>query len=117
MCDVIARLRELEVPIQRIVLMGGGARSALWTQIRADSSGLPVRRTREVDTAPIGAAMLAAVAAGIHPDLASCAAALPQDAELIVPEPAVRAGYDRAYASYRKLFESLRPMFAEEEVE
>jgi xylulokinase len=115
MRDVIERLRELAVPADRIVLMGGGARSRTWAGIRADVSGLPVFRVREVDTAPIGAAMLAAVAAGLYPDLAVCAAELPGGGEEVAPESANRPAYQRAYAAYRKLFESLRPMFASEE--
>jgi len=115
MRDVVDRLGALGVPARRIVLGGGGARSALWARIRADAAGLPARRAVEVDSAPVGAAMLAAVAAGFRPALASCAAELPEGTEPLAPDPAARALYDRAYGSYRKLFDSLRPMFTEEE--
>ena len=68
-----------------------------------------------MDTAPVGAAMLAAVAAGAFPDLRACAAALPAARERVEPDPRNAPAYDRAYRSYRRLFECLRPMFARAE--
>ena len=56
-----------------ILLLGGGARSKLWAQIRADVMGMHVEVPSRVDTSALGAAMLAAVAADIQPDLATCA--------------------------------------------
>jgi len=112
MIDVVGRLTGLGVPAGHIVLMGGAARDPLWARIRADASGLPVLRVTEVDTAPVGAAMLASVAAGLHPDLRACAAALPAARERLEPDPRSSAAYSRSYRAYRRLFECLRPMFA-----
>ncbi|MGF1611543.1 MAG: FGGY-family carbohydrate kinase, partial [Kiloniellales bacterium] len=63
MRDVLERLRAMGVALDSILLLGGGARSRLWVQIRADLAGLPVEVPRVVDASPLGAAMLAAVAA------------------------------------------------------
>jgi len=73
MRDVLERLRSMEVPVRSILLLGGGAKSRLWAQIRADISGIPVSVPPHLDTSPLGAAMLAAVAANIQPSLESCA--------------------------------------------
>jgi xylulokinase len=115
MRDVIERLNELSVPTQRVLLMGGGANSRLWASIRADVCGLNVRRILNVDTAPVGAAMLAAVAAGLQPDLRSCTEQVSQEGEDFSPDPAAAAASEKSYRSYRRLFESLRPMFVQEE--
>jgi xylulokinase len=117
MRDVVERLAALGVASGHILLMGGAAREPLWARIRADVSGLPVFRVAEVDTAPVGAALLAAVAAGLRADLASCAAALPADRERLDPDPRQAPACDRAYRAYRRLFECLRPMFAGAEEE
>lgn len=76
MRDVVERLRALEVRTERIALMGGGSASGLWAQIRADLSGLEVECARLPDTAPRGAAMLAAVAAGQAASIRDCASRL-----------------------------------------
>lgn len=112
MRDVVERLRALEVPLEAIRLLGGGARSRLWAQIRASISGLPVERPETVDTSPIGAAMLAAVASGAEADLAACARRVEDVREVIHPEPADAAAYDAAHARYRELFAALKPVFA-----
>jgi ribulose kinase len=51
--------------------------------------------------------MIAAVAAGAHPDLASAARLVAAPAETFEPDPAVRPVHDEAYARYRALGERL----------
>jgi xylulokinase len=117
MRDVLERLRSMEVPVRSILLLGGGAKSRLWAQIRADVSGVPVAVPLRLDTSPIGAAMLAAVAANIQPSLESCAMlvldAQAKDAvkKVMAPDPAQHKIYEAAYSAYGRLFKSLRPMF------
>jgi xylulokinase len=109
--DVVERLLGLGVSGESLLLVSGGSRSATWAQIRADVVGLPVHVSSLADTCPIGAAMLAAVAGGIQPDLARCAELVRAPTHLVVPNPALRSAYDRSHRRYRKLFDSLRPMF------
>ncbi len=113
MRDVVKRLRALGVPLESLLLLGGGAKSRLWAQIRADCAGLPAELPAVRDTSPVGAAMCAAVAGGLQPDLSSCAALIGQVAETVEPDPANREAYDQAYGAYRRLFDSLRPMFGD----
>lgn len=114
MRDVVQRLRALEVRAERIVLTGGGSTSALWAEIRADVSGLEVQRTHSPGTAPLGAAMLAAVAAEFVPGLRECAGRVRRAGERVAPNCGRREIYDRAYTAYRRLFSCLKPIFAEE---
>ena len=90
---------------------GGGARSALWNQIKADVCGLPVVTLEGEDAAVRGDAMTAGVAVGVYPDLAAAGAALVATSARFEPNPAVRAVYDAAYERYQRLFEALRPEF------
>ncbi len=50
----------------RLFLAGGGARSDLWAQIRADCLGRPLDRVAHLDVGCLGAAILAAVGIGAH---------------------------------------------------
>jgi xylulokinase len=110
MRDVIERLLALEVPVTSLLLVGGGAKSALWSQIRADATGLAAEIPSTQDTSPIGAAMLAAVAVGAWPDVAAAAELVGEIDRDVEPEPAAKDAYDGAYARYRELFECLRPL-------
>jgi xylulokinase len=111
MRDVVERLIALGVTVEGLLLLGGGARSRIWAQIRADCTGLPVQRPALTDTSPLGAAICAAVAGGIHTDIPSCVTLVGGDVETVEPDAAARAAYDDAHGAYRRLFDSLRPMF------
>lgn len=113
MRDVVDRLAAMGVDGRAILLTGGGAKSRLWAQIRADLTGLPVELPANADTSPIGAALLAAVASGLCASVAQTARKLGGDTVRIEPNPRNKALYDDAYGRYRRLFESLKPMFGE----
>jgi xylulokinase len=108
--DVVARLGELGLPVREVMLLGGGAQSRVWAQIRADVLGVPHRVASRTDATPIGAAMMAAVAAGLAPDLAALAALAPPPAATFTPDPAAAARADEAYVRYRRLVAQLAPL-------
>jgi len=72
----------------------------VWAQLRADVIGIEHAVAAEIDTCPIGAAMVAAVAAGVHRDLASAASQLPRPVAAYAPQG---PRLDEAYARYRAL--------------
>lgn len=90
---------------------GGGARSALWNQVKADVCGMPVLTMEGEDAAVRGDAMLAGVAAGVYADLAEAGEAMVSPQARFDPDPATRAVYDDAYGTYIALFDALRPLF------
>ena len=91
---------------------GGGARSTLWNQIKADACGLPVMTLDGEDAAVRGDAMIAGVATGMFPGLAAACVAMVTVKDRYEPNPATRTAYDAAYGRYVKLFDTLRPLFA-----
>ena len=50
-----------------LTLAGGASKSAVWPQILADASGLPIRIPEVADLACVGAAILAGFGAGLYP--------------------------------------------------
>jgi len=80
-------------------VLGGGARSAIWNQIKADVLGVPWQRLEAAEYGTWGAAMIAGKAAGLWEDLAAVALehARPQGDPLL-PDA------DR-HATYRPLVE------------
>lgn len=100
--DVVERLAALGVSTERVLLSGGGSRSKLWTQLRADVLGRPHELAARDDSAAIAAAMLAAVAAGQLPlgELEAQAGAPRPGAEPGSTE--TREALDEAYRRYRR---------------
>ena len=78
---------------------------------RNPRTGDPVEVPLVTDTSPVGAAVCAALAGGVQEDLAACAKLIGTVAKTIDPNPVHRAAYDDAYGAYRRLFNSLGPMF------
>jgi xylulokinase len=109
--DVIDRLAALGVATDRVVVLGGGRRSALWARIRADATGRPHAPAARSDTAAVGAAMLAAVAAGRLPGVDAAAALAPPTGPAIEPDAGSRAAYDAAHARGHQVFAALQPLF------
>ncbi len=114
MRDVLDRLAGLGIDVAEVMLLGGGARSRIWAEIRAGLLQRPVDVASLSDSSPLGAALLAAVASGAEPSLDAAAARLAPEARRIEPVAADGEAYAAAYGRYRRLFQSLRPMFEED---
>jgi xylulokinase len=112
--DVVEAIRAAGLETERIVCVAGGSRSPLVRQLRADATGLPVGWSEDVETTARGAAMLAAVGAALHRDVASAAAEMarlaPGEHE---PDPEGARLLEEGYGRYRRLCEALAPAFAE----
>ncbi len=104
-------LERAGAPATEIRSHGGGARSDLWNQVKADACGLPVVTLEGEDAAVRGDAMLAGVAVGAFRDLAAADAALVATSARFEPDAATRQAYDDAYGRYIRLFDALRPEF------
>jgi xylulokinase len=104
--DVATRLAMLGVPSRDVLVLGGGARSRVWMQLRANVLGLPHHIAARSDTCPVGAAMIAAVAAGVLPDLVTAAALAPPVITTFLPH----VMSDEPYERYRRLIGQLAPL-------
>ena len=107
-CGVRVRLETLgraSVPATELRVSGGGAAMALWSQIKADVTGIPVVRVAGDSTAA-GAALLAGIGAGVYRDAAEAVAAGYRPEGRWEPDPSRRELYDDLYERYRALLRS-----------
>jgi xylulokinase len=98
-------------PMREIRSTGGGARSRLWLQIKADVLQKPITRVDVEEAACLGAAMLGAVATGYYPSLDEASAAMVRVREHLEPNPANAGIYQAGYSTYVELYDRLEPMF------
>jgi sugar (pentulose or hexulose) kinase len=99
---------------QEVSIGGGGAQSDLAVQITADVLGLPVVRAQTIQTCALGAAIEAAVGAGLYPGYVEAAAHMSQRERVFLPEPGRQSVYDAIYTRiYRKLYPALGEIFSE----
>jgi xylulokinase len=92
------------VATERLFHAGGGARSDVWCQIRADVLDRAIDRRATLDSGVLGAAMLAGVGAGLFSSVAEAGRRLARSERVFEPDPTRRAHYDEGFARYRDLY-------------
>ncbi|MDI6893473.1 MAG: FGGY-family carbohydrate kinase [Bacillota bacterium] len=106
--------RRTGVPVRELRVCGGGSRSDLVMQITADVSDLPASRPGVAEASGLGAAVLAAVGAGLHRDLPTAVREMTRTGERFEPRREAVAVYDDLYRRvYRRLYPRLRPLYRE----
>jgi sugar (pentulose or hexulose) kinase len=90
-----------------IILSGGAARLRLWNQIKADVWKRPVIAPRNSHAGVLGAAMLAAVGAGLYDSVEQAARVMARSGETFRPDPDEAGVYDSIYAVFADLYPAL----------
>ena len=104
--DVLGRLDVLGLGGPEIRVVGGGARSELWLQIKADVTGRTVQPVLAGEPTALGAAILAGLAAGTFAGAADAVARTVAVApRCYQPDEQVKMVYDERYAQYRALYD------------
>ncbi|MCY4482322.1 MAG: FGGY family carbohydrate kinase [Spirochaetaceae bacterium] len=92
-------------PLSRLRFTGGGAASALWAQIIADVTGIPVSVPASRESTALGAALIAGVAAGIYSDHRCAIAAAAGPERQFQPDAVAHETYVAGYRSYVEVAE------------
>jgi len=96
--------------IERLAAVGGGARNAVWTQIKADVLGRAVSVPEHPEAATLGAAILAGIGAGAFRDEREAYAELAPPSRAVAPDSERHRAYN---ALYRRVMAEVRPLAAE----
>ena len=100
-----------DVAFREVSVIGGGANSALWNQIKADVLGLPYAQLQHADRATLGCAIMAGHAIGLYPDMAETARQFAQTVSRVEPRPEYYERYRGYTAAYRQAFDQLRGVY------
>jgi xylulokinase len=100
------------VTVSSVSIGGGGSRSDLWCQIRADVLNCVLKRVVITEAAALGAAILAGIGCGLLSSAAEAIERLVHFDRSFEPDAATRDYYNDRYAQYRELYEALRPLNA-----
>lgn len=94
-------------------LTGGAARSAALRRVLGAAIGAPTRVSSREEAGAAGAAMMAAVANGVYPDMAACIAdwVTPALGPAEPADPDLTALYARRYPAYRTARLALEPVW------
>lgn len=82
--------------------IGGGAKSNLWLQIKANALGRPVERPIVSESATLGAALIAAVGAGEYRDIQEAVDSALKIERVFEPDSIAHALYEEPYLLYKQ---------------
>ena len=111
--DSVEIARSLGVDVAASTVCGGGAKSPLWLQMLADVLGIELRLPATEQGPGYGGALLAAVAAGVYPDVAAACDAVVSVRATVEPDPAAVAAYEARYQAWRQMYPALKSTFAQ----
>lgn len=109
MRDMLEALGEAGFPeftLYRVT--GGAARSALWNQIQADIYGKPVETVKVSEATALGAAMCAAIGAGIYKDIHEAIEHMVHPDKRWEPIPRNVEIYNELFEIYRETYRALK---------
>ena len=110
--DCYGTLEEMRLPVKRIFLIGGGARSKLWSEIVANVFNCEVAVPVPGD-ASFGACLLAGAGVGLFGDVKEAVARCLRVDHVIAPDSAAAGKYARLYRCYRKIHDALAPIYTQ----
>jgi xylulokinase len=111
--DTFTIFEEIHVPVERIRLGGGGARSPLWQQIQADVYAHEVEILKAEEGAAYGAAILAGVGSGCWKSVDEACDATVRVAKRVSPVSESSGIMQAGYQTYRRIYPALRSIFVE----
>jgi xylulokinase len=105
-------LEELRIPVKEIRVLGGGARSDVWNQIKADITGKTIVRTENEEAACLGAAILAGKAVGMYSSIKDASQRMVQIKKTYRPQKQNTEIYQETYKKYVQLYDDLCGLFS-----
>ena len=100
-------LSEYGINVDSLRATGGGARSDVWLQLKADILGVRILPLATEDAGVVGGAMLAAVASGAYRLLSEAAGAFVRYREPFYPDAAMKEYYDEKFGKYKAVRKSM----------
>ena len=99
------------IKIDEIRSIGGGSKSGLWNQIKADVLGMPIAVLEDSVGAAVGDAYLAGMGAGMFKDIRNTLKTNVKIEARFSPDQKVHSYYQERYARFRSLYESIKDEF------
>lgn len=101
-------LKKGGIHINELRAIGGGARSEIWLQMKADIINIPVAVPQVTEAAGMGAAVLAGVASGVFSDASSAIKNHLKITKTFVPNHQQKTHYDERFEIYKELYPALK---------
>jgi len=106
-------MRQAGIEFDYIIASGGGARSRLWLNIKANIYGIPIVVPQNLETGIVGGAVLAGIGTGVYRDIDRAINRLVHSGPPVLPDPALSEYYHHLYEVFVRLYRIGGPLCAE----
>jgi xylulokinase len=103
-------LAAAQIPIDTFHVVGGGAKSDRWLQIKASILGKPLARLHITEAGVLGSAILAGLGSGVYQSVDEVMDRVIQVDRVFEPDLRAKARYDEQYARYQLLYPAAKAM-------
>lgn len=101
-------LKEAGITTKVMKVLGGGAQSNVWLQMKADIFGIPVERPIIKEASSLGAAMLCFKAAKLYDTLDEVSTNLVKTDKIYYPRNEYYKKYNEIYEKYKKAYKAMK---------
>jgi len=108
--DAMAMLSTFSGKAESVSLIGGGAKSKLWSSIVCNVLGVDIVRTPEVDSS-YGAALLGLYGLGVYADIRDAQRCAHFGGEHMIPDKETHTLYQSIFRIYRKIQQAMQPIY------
>lgn len=109
----VTAIENCGININEVRSLGGGARSDVWNQIKADVLGKPIVTLERDEATSLGVAMIAAVSLGWFANLDIAGERVIAIRKKYYPNPDQVKLYDHGYAFYKKMESQMQVLFSD----
>jgi len=107
----IETLREMGIELTKVISIGGGANSKLWSQIKADVCSINLQTPTYTEMALLGSAVITSKAIGIFKKEEEASKRFVEIKNDFKPDKRNKKIYDDAFKRYKELYDNLKTMF------
>jgi xylulokinase len=97
--------------IREIRSLGGGSKSKIWLQIKADVTGKEIISMTENECTSLGAAIIGGVAIGMFKNVEEASKIANAPKEYFKPNKDLLAKYQKGYSAYKEIYKRLKTLF------
>ncbi|MCU6747995.1 FGGY-family carbohydrate kinase [Faecalicatena acetigenes] len=104
-------LKDMGISVKEVRSLGGGSKSRVWNQIKADANDITLVTVQSKEAACLGAAILAGTATGVFESVEDAVENMIKVKDQYQAQSELKAIYDKNYEMYCKLFQDLTECF------
>lgn len=102
----LEKIEELGIKIDKVIAIGGGAKSGIWLQIKSDVLNKKISTLKNPEAASLGAALLAGISLGVYKDFNEAVSHTVKYDENFYPQSDCIKSYNKRFEIYKNIYSS-----------